>query len=212
MSTRGSGPASTPSRRDRVKLENQRRIKAAAAELFRAHGFGAVTTQEIADRADVGTGTVFNYAATKGELLAMVYNDVFAACISGVPDTASGSVLDQLIGLYRRLTEACEQEPENLRAYMREVLFAYEDGTHQRRAYDLVQQLRSQTTAVLLEAQARGAVAADVDLVTASRNLYALFYITLTEAMLSLDDDTPAMERLRRAFDLQLRGLQAQRS
>jgi len=205
------GPDAMLGRRDRGKAEHQRRIKAAAAELFRAYGFNAVTTQQIAERADVGAGTVFNYASTKGELLVMVYNDVFAESIDLEPALLEqGSVLDRLIELYRRLTEACAREPENLRAYMRETLFANDEGRHLAEAYALVQRLRELTSGVLSRARDRGEIAADVDLVLASRNLYALFYMTLTQAMLSLDEEDPALERLRAAFSLQLRGLRPQ--
>ena len=44
-------------RRERNKLEKQTRIFDAAAELFAEKGYSAVTTQEIADRADVAGGT-----------------------------------------------------------------------------------------------------------------------------------------------------------
>ncbi len=62
-------------RRERNKAEKQDRIFAAAANLFEERGFDAVTTAEIAEAADVGAGTLFRYAATKGELLLMVLNE-----------------------------------------------------------------------------------------------------------------------------------------
>ena len=61
-------------RRERAKQDKRARIFAAAAALFAEHGFERVTTQQIADRADVGAGTLFQYASTKGELFLMVYN------------------------------------------------------------------------------------------------------------------------------------------
>jgi AcrR family transcriptional regulator len=45
---------------------------AAARELFAERGVSGVTTQQIADRADVAIGTLYRYAATKAELLIMV--------------------------------------------------------------------------------------------------------------------------------------------
>lgn len=38
---------------------------AAASELFADHGVDEVTTREIADKADIGAGTLFLYAKTK---------------------------------------------------------------------------------------------------------------------------------------------------
>ena len=68
-------------RRERSKRDKRERILAAARELFAEHGVGGVTTQQIADRADVAIGTLFLYASTKAELLIMVQNDKFAAAI-----------------------------------------------------------------------------------------------------------------------------------
>jgi AcrR family transcriptional regulator len=55
-------------RRERNKQQKLDRITAAASELFAEHGVEEVTTQQIADKADIGTGTLFLYAKTKGEL------------------------------------------------------------------------------------------------------------------------------------------------
>ncbi|MFM9442154.1 TetR/AcrR family transcriptional regulator [Streptomyces acidiscabies] len=52
-------------RRERNKQEKLDRIVAAARELFAERGVDEVTTQQIADKADIGTGTLFLYAKTK---------------------------------------------------------------------------------------------------------------------------------------------------
>ena len=59
-------------RRERSKLQKRARIFTAARTLFAEHGYAEVTTQQIAEHADVAAGTVFRYAATKAELLLMV--------------------------------------------------------------------------------------------------------------------------------------------
>lgn len=68
---RASQPAGRRERNKQLKLD---RITAAARELFAERGVDEVTTQEIADKADIGTGTLFLYAKTKGELLLLVQN------------------------------------------------------------------------------------------------------------------------------------------
>ena len=60
------------SRRERNKQEKLQRIKKAAFELFQERGYERATTQEIADRADVSSGTLFFYAKTKEDLLGIV--------------------------------------------------------------------------------------------------------------------------------------------
>ena len=69
-------------RRERNKQNKLERITAAAGELFAAHGVDEVTTQQIADKADIGTGTLFLYAKTKGELLLLVQNSIYVDALA----------------------------------------------------------------------------------------------------------------------------------
>src|SRR6185312_2925890 len=101
-------PASQPvGRRERNKQDKLGRIIAAASELFARHGVDEVTTQQIADQADIGTGTLFLYAKTKGELLLLVQNAKYAEALErGRADAeAIPGVLDAVIGLVRPFVE-----------------------------------------------------------------------------------------------------------
>jgi AcrR family transcriptional regulator len=60
-------------RRERKKLETHRRIYRAAMALFTEKGFDATTVDEIAQRADVAKGTVFNYFPHKATFLHTSY-------------------------------------------------------------------------------------------------------------------------------------------
>jgi len=62
-------------RRDRAKQDKHERIMTAARDLFAEQGVSGVTTQQIADRADVAIGTLYRYASTKARLLIMVQNE-----------------------------------------------------------------------------------------------------------------------------------------
>ena len=68
-------------RRERNKRDKLERIIAAARELFDTYGVDAVTTQQIADKADIGTGTLFLYAKSKSELLLLVQNSSYVAAL-----------------------------------------------------------------------------------------------------------------------------------
>ncbi|WP_374376017.1 TetR/AcrR family transcriptional regulator [Dongia sp.] len=55
--------------RERQKAGRRRDILAAASQLFAKQGFADTSVEAIAARAEVGTGTVYNYFSSKGDLL-----------------------------------------------------------------------------------------------------------------------------------------------
>ena len=55
--------------RERQKAGRRRDILAAASQLFAKQGFADTSVETIAARAEVGTGTVYNYFSSKGDLL-----------------------------------------------------------------------------------------------------------------------------------------------
>ncbi len=57
------------SRRERKKTDVRERIVATALRLFSKHGFGEVTVEHIADVADIGKGTIYNYFETKEDIV-----------------------------------------------------------------------------------------------------------------------------------------------
>jgi AcrR family transcriptional regulator len=59
----------TPSRRERKKQVIRSGIIDSAIELFSTRGIEAVTVEEIADHADIGKGTVYNYFQTKEDIV-----------------------------------------------------------------------------------------------------------------------------------------------
>ncbi len=64
----GTTPRPAAGRRERNKEATRQRIVAAALRLFGTKGFDATTTKEIAQRARVAEGTVFNYFNTKEDI------------------------------------------------------------------------------------------------------------------------------------------------
>jgi AcrR family transcriptional regulator len=62
-------------RRERGKLDRRSRIRAAASELFAQLGYDAATLRQIANRAHVGLGTLFNYADDKRDLVFLIFNE-----------------------------------------------------------------------------------------------------------------------------------------
>ena len=114
-----------PGRRERNKLEKLERITAAASELFAEHGIEDVTTQQIADKADIGTGTLFLYAKTKGELLLLVQNAHYALALERGQAAAEKTpdVLGAVLAILTPIVECNRVQVENGRTYLREMVF-----------------------------------------------------------------------------------------
>jgi AcrR family transcriptional regulator len=80
----------TESRNARRKRRNRQALVEAAHAVMAEKGIDAATMSEIADLADVGAGTVYNYFASKDDLAMQVMEDVMdrlAQRIEAVTDT-----------------------------------------------------------------------------------------------------------------------------
>jgi AcrR family transcriptional regulator len=145
-------PASQPvGRRERNKQDKLDRIVAAASELFSRHGVDEVTTQQIADRADIGTGTLFLYAKTKGELLLLVQNTRYAEALErGRADAATvPGVLDAVLAIVRPIVECNRTQIDNGRTYLREMVFGDPAEPSHGEALGIVAQTEQAVAAVL---------------------------------------------------------------
>ncbi|KXF54864.1 TetR family transcriptional regulator [Rhodococcus sp. SC4] len=138
-------------RRERNKQQKLDRITAAARELFAEHGVDEVTTQQIADKADIGTGTLFLYAKTKSELLLLVQNSSYADALTRGRAAAESAtdVLDAVIAIVRPVVECNRTQIENGRTYMREIVFGDPEEPHHRDALALTVQTEETIAAVL---------------------------------------------------------------
>ena len=138
-------------RRERNKQAKLERIMAAASELFAEHGVDEVTTQQIADKADIGTGTLFLYAKTKGELLLLVQNAQYAAALERgraaaetIPD-----VLDAVMSIVQPIVQCNRAQIDNGRTYLREMVFGDPEEPHHGEALAIAAQTEEAIAAVL---------------------------------------------------------------
>ena len=143
----------TLGRRERNKLDKLARITAAAGELFADRGVDDVTTQEIADRADIGTGTLFLYAKTKGELLLLVQNSTYADALAQGREAVSGTdgLLDGVLAVIRPVVECNRKQVDNGRTYLREIVFGDPEEPHHRAALTLTEQTEALIAEVLVD-------------------------------------------------------------
>lgn len=123
-------------RRERGKQDTLDRITAAARRLFADRGVGAVTTQQVADGADVAVGTLYLYAATKAELLIMVENEAFAAAVdqgrAAAAEAAGRGAVEEVTALVEPVVRCVRAQVENGRTYLVELAFGDPAEPHRR--------------------------------------------------------------------------------
>lgn len=165
-------------RRERNKLDKLARITSAAGELFAERGVDDVTTQEIADRADIGTGTLFLYAKTKGELLLLVQNSMYADALERGRAAAAeaGGVLDGVLAVVRPVVECNRKQIDNGRTYLREIVFGDPEEPRHREALDLTNQTEELVAEVIARAEGISGDAARL----LARAVSAIMFLTMS--------------------------------
>lgn len=168
-------------RRERNKQEKLDRITAAATELFAEHGVDDVTTQQIADKADIGTGTLFLYAKTKGELLLLVQNAHYAEALErGRADAESiRDTLGAVMAVVRPIVECNRIQIDNGRFYLREMVFGDPTEPHHSAALSIVGQTEEAIAAIL----GRDGVSDAGDAATTARIVSAIMFISMAASV-----------------------------
>lgn len=124
-SARDQQSAPRVGRRERNKQEKRARIVSAARKLFRERGFAETTTQQIAERADIGTGTLFLYAKSKEDILVMVFRDemIETAKLAFANMPSKGSLVDRLMHVFGLMIRYHERDIELSRILLKEIMF-----------------------------------------------------------------------------------------
>jgi AcrR family transcriptional regulator len=164
-------------RRERNKQEKLDRITAAASELFAQYGVEEVTTQQIADKADIGTGTLFLYAKTKGELLLLVQNANYAAALERGRAAAEETpgALDAVMSIVKPIVECNRTQVDNGRFYLREMVFGDPTEPHHSAALAIV----GETEEAIATVFTRDGLADAQDAATTARVVSAVMFMTM---------------------------------
>ncbi|MFV0434515.1 MAG: TetR/AcrR family transcriptional regulator [Leucobacter sp.] len=167
-------------RRERNKQAKLDRIIAAAGELFAEHGVDEVTTQQIADAADIGTGTLFLYAKTKGELLLLVQNSHYATALEHGRTAAANTsgALDAVVALLAPVVECNRVQVDNGRTYLREMVFGDPAEPHHAEALTIVGQTEAEVAALLV----RHTESSEDEASTLARVVSAVLFLTMASS------------------------------
>ncbi|HEF4769376.1 TetR/AcrR family transcriptional regulator [Burkholderia multivorans] len=114
-------PPADSGRRARKRIQMLAHLADTAARLFDAHGYDAVTMEQIADEADVAKRTLYNHFATKEAVLAHWLERELARDLAHLQrDVARRRTFASRIACVLDASAAwCEQHPAHLLAYLR---------------------------------------------------------------------------------------------
>jgi TetR/AcrR family transcriptional regulator, cholesterol catabolism regulator len=193
-------------RRERRKLEVERRIRRAGEELFSDQSYESTTVEEIAARADVAKATFFNYFPRKELLLRAIVEDQLAAVQEafGAAERWPGTASAQLQHLFLELASIAEKNPSLHRALARESMRTYWDRTER----DAVEQsFRAVNRRLLQRAVDAGEVSPDTDVEVAASLLEAAYMTTMVEWLWEGAPQGAVRRTLQEKFDVIFRGL-----
>ena len=99
-----------PTRRERRRLEIRERIVETAFMLFETQGYEATTVTEIAERADIAYGTLFQHFPSKLDLLREVSGRALGRLFENVEEVSKrpGSFQERLVMLFDTTAENAE--------------------------------------------------------------------------------------------------------
>lgn len=171
----------SPGRRERNKQQKLARITAAARELFDEHGVDEVTTQQIADKADIGAGTLFLYAKTKGELFLLVQSSGYADALARGRAAAEKTTdaLGAVMAIVRPIVECNRKQIDNGRTYLREIVFGDPAEPHHRDALELTLQTEKAIAEILQRDERIGAD----DAMTRARIVSAIMFLSMAATL-----------------------------
>ncbi|HLL53696.1 MAG TPA: TetR/AcrR family transcriptional regulator [Myxococcaceae bacterium] len=206
----GDGPegAASEGLRAKNKREKEERILAAARELLSERGFEATTTRDIAERAGIGTGTLFLYVRTKEELLLRLFRQLVegaqARLFGALPEDAP--LVERLMFVFGGFFDMYAEDPRLSRTYIRELLFLPPDVAEEHA--EVVRAFLGRLGGLLEAAKARGEVDAEVDPMVATLGFFSLYLTTLLAWLNGPPGSEPMYRQaLRDGLQLQLRGL-----
>lgn len=195
-------------RREQNKQEKRGRIIAAARALFRHKGFDATTTQEIADAADIASGTLFTYAPTKDDLLILVFHSEMMSIVDDAYARAKEQtgLLEQVITFFDEMVVYHERDLPLARALMRQLGYV---GSDDQRALvnELMTKLFGKLTRIVEAAKAESEVDASQPSYIAARAIFAIYYFHLGSMLNGFIDRTRFDHTLRTDLGITLQGI-----
>lgn len=205
-----ASPALPAGRRERNKREKLQRIVASARKLFQKQGFTATTTQEIAQHAEIGVGTLFLYAKSKEDLLILVFRDEILEIVDRAHESCpkSASLQDQLLHIFDAFL-AYHQKDLGLACALIKEITIFSNPDRREDVASMMDKIFTRIAAPIERAQARGLIRSDIDIRRAATNVFAIYYVGLVGWLGGMVPLAEFRSDLATALKMQIEGLQA---
>lgn len=196
--------------RNRQKLERERRIVKAAEKLFARRGYSAVAMEDVAARADLAVGTIYNYFPSKSALLlAIVRRETVSLLARGqkILDAAPGDPVAAVSAFTEIFLDDFTRDDRRL---WRELFGAAitEPATVGLRLFEADTQLVAQLASLLEQFRSKGVFASDLEPTPAATVLYGVCFTWMTAYLMNDAISTEVVRsEIRRGTAIALRGL-----
>jgi AcrR family transcriptional regulator len=197
--------------REQKKLETRQRIRTAAAELFTRRGYAAATMRQIAKRAHVGLGTLFNYAEDKRDLVFLIFNEELNAItdVALAAPRPGAPLVEQLLAVFRVHYRWLGSKPALARILLQELTF-YSSGKQASTFLGIRKRLIDGIEALVREAQAAGRITTREKPDVIARHIFFVYSASLRWWIAAAKPDPQrGVAELRRLLKLQFEGLKA---
>lgn len=198
--------------REQNKIEKRQAIRQAARELFSKYGYDETTLRQIAQRAHVGLGTLFNYAQDKRDLVFLICNEELSQVLDDALEAVEAlppdrSLVDRVVELYRRHYEYFSKDIAISRLALKE--FGFISGGKQAETfYTTAWRLMNTVEALVRKAQKEGEIEPGEDASTVAH----LIFLVVSGAIRwwitgRFPEPSAGLTELRRLLELQFHGL-----
>ena len=195
--------------REMKKSDKRQRIRAAARELFSKLGYEAATLRQIARRAHVGLGTLFNYADDKRDLIFLIFNEELDALAVRATEAAQSvdAIVDQLAAFFRVYYRELGRELNLSRILLQELTF-YSHGKQAAEFQNHRQRLVGRIEELIRTAQARGQIRTDRNTELVARYIFFVYSSAIRWWIGGTrPDPDDGIKQFRELLSLQMQGL-----
>ena len=171
-----SSLAAVPGRRQLQKQDRERRILAAARSLFDRNGYAKTSMEDVAERAGLAVGTLYNYFRSKDDLLLAIMRREADRLLRIAEGIVADPPHDAVVAIAAMADLFVESISADERMLWRE-LFAASIGSPQdlgARLLELDMQIVAQLSALLEKMKTQGSIAADLDQSETAMTIYGV--------------------------------------